>query len=69
MLRLKQYEKGWIVERKVRYNIFFHKWVHYTHWTGLPDNPYYSKYAEKARDLALDQLKDEINFSFYHAVK
>ena len=68
--RLKEYNQGWIVERKVySWHIFFgvkEKWVHVTHYLGLPDKPFYYKTAEQARDGALDVIKQEINHSFFN---
>ena len=64
--RFRKYNQGWIIERKVRY--FFNlktKWVHIAHWTGMYDKPYYSKTPEEAREQAIREIKNQINFSFY----
>jgi hypothetical protein len=69
MYRLKKYEQGWIVEveKYVGFWFFiFKKWVHVTHYLGLPNSPFYCETPEKARDSALDQIKGDINFSFYY---
>ena len=69
MYRLKKYKKGWIVEYQTVYFSFFFftikEWKHITHWAGLPDQPYYYKTPEKARDGALREIKEKINLSFY----
>lgn len=69
MFRLKKHQKGWIVEvlETKRVFIFFIKktWKPYTHYTGLPDNPFYCKTPEAARDVATQQIKDEIHYSFF----
>lgn len=64
--RIKKYKKGWIVEyRKPIWFGLKHKWIHVTSYTGLPDNPFYYPTPERARKGALDQIKDDINYSFY----
>ena len=70
MYRLKKYKKGWIVEREInKWHLFYgvvKKWKHITHYSGMPENPYYYKTAEGARDGALSHIKNEINHSFYY---
>lgn len=69
MFRLKQYKQGWIVEKltyKRRFFFLVKKWVHVTHYAGLEHQPFYYSTPEAARDGALDKLKDDMNFSFYH---
>jgi hypothetical protein len=69
MYRLKHYKQGWIVEVKIYYCFVFFKyakWKHITHYSGLPENPYYYDTPEKAREGALYQIKGDINFSFYY---
>lgn len=67
--RIKKYKKGWIVEREVyKWHWFFgiqKKWLHVTSYSGLPDNPFYYRTPEGAREGALSQIKEEINYSFY----
>ena len=60
--RFKHNNQGWIVEYK---ESRFSRWKHLTNFSGLEDMPYYYKTAEKARDGALDAIKDKINHSFY----
>ena len=72
MFRLKKHKQGWIVEVKKAYWTpigIFHKWVHVTHWAGMPENPYYYKTPESARNGALDEIRDEINYTFYFETK
>ena len=67
MYRIKKYKKGWIVEYKnpICFLFFvFYKWKHITHYSGMNDKPYYYKTPEKAREGALREVKDQINFSF-----
>lgn len=69
MYRLKKYKQGWIVEQQTyKWNLFFgiaRKWKHVTHWAGMPENPFYYKTPEDARDGALREIKDQIEFSFF----
>lgn len=68
MYRIKKYKKGWIVEQKIYKRVFCFikiKWKHVTHYAGLPDDPFYYKTPEDARDGALSQIKEQINFSFF----
>ena len=69
MYRLRKYKKGWIVEHKTyKWHLFFGlvlKWKHVTHYAGLNEHPFYYKTPEEARDGALREIKDEINFSFH----
>ena len=68
--RIKEYDgKGWIVEYKESVWGFFglvHRWRHVTHYMGLESTPYYYSTPEEARDGALDEIKGEINFTFYY---
>jgi len=41
------------------------KWKHVTHWAGMPENPFYYKTLEDAREGALREIKDQIDFSFF----
>jgi len=59
--RFRKYKEGWMVEVK---KSFFHRWTHVSHWFGLREDPYYAKTPEKAREFALDEIKDIINYSF-----
>tara|TARA_R110000796_G_scaffold167819_1_gene284736 strand:+ start:61 stop:273 length:213 start_codon:yes stop_codon:yes gene_type:complete len=69
MYRLKQYKKGWIVEYKIyKWHLFYGvvcKWKHVTHYSGLKDTPFYYKTPEGAREGALREIKEQINFSFH----
>lgn len=70
MYRIKKYKQGWIVEKQVyKWHIFFgivRKWRHVTHWAGLPENPFYYDTPEKARDAALLEIKQQIDFNFFY---
>jgi hypothetical protein len=69
MYRLKKYKQGWIVEYQKIYLTFLFftikEWKHITDWAGMPENPFYYKTAEDARDGALREIKDQIDFSFF----
>lgn len=69
MYRLKKYKQGWIVEYKNYKPYFFFGikpvWKYITHYAGMPDKPFYYKTAEGASQGALDEIKDQINFSFH----
>ena len=66
MYRLKKYKKGWIVEyKKLVWFGLRYKWNHVTHYSGLEELPYYYDNPEAARDGALREIGEQIDFYFY----
>lgn len=71
MYRLKQHKKGWMVQVKRPFWWSFGllcKWKHVTYWAGLPDQPFYYKTPESAITGALEQIRDDIRYSFRYKV-
>lgn len=65
MFRIKEYSQGWIVEIKVHVFLGFYKWKPLTHYSGLPDKPFYYSTPIKAKEGALQQISDDIRLSFF----
>lgn len=63
--RIKQYNKGWIVEYKkyYRFGLLF-KWIPISTYY-VTNRPYYYSSPERARDGALHEIKKLINADFY----
>lgn len=59
-LRIKKYNKGWVVEyQKPKWSIFGIKsiWIHYISVTGIHKEPWYFQSEEMAQKEMLLQLK------------
>lgn len=55
LFRIVKHKKGYLIEYKVK-KLFYTKWVHFTSYSGLPNEPYYYSTFQ----LALDDLQREI---------
>lgn len=60
MYRIKQYEKGWVVEinRPRRFGLFrINNWVHFISVSGISENPWYHSSFDSAMDSLLHKIK------------
>jgi len=67
--RFRKKGKHYIVDyKKYNWSIFGlrSKWVHVTHWAGMNYEPFYYRSPEDARDGALRELKQDMNYIFTH---
>lgn len=58
MYRIRKTNEGYLTEKRIKY-FFWYKWVHYLHYSGLPNHPYYFLSYEAALRDIIDEVKSE----------